>query len=63
MKTLNNALLDFWKEESGLTIVEYALTGALIAVAAITALTDLGTAITGKLSSVATSVTGAGVAP
>jgi pilus assembly protein Flp/PilA len=56
MKTLNNALLAFWKEESGLTIVEYALTGALIAVVAITALTGLGTAITTKLGVITTAL-------
>ena len=56
MQTLNKTLLAFWKEESGLTIVEYALTGALIAVAAITALTGLGTAITTKLGVITTAL-------
>jgi pilus assembly protein Flp/PilA len=57
MQTLNKTLLAFWKEESGLTIVEYALTGALIAVVAITALTTLGTTISTKLGTIATAVT------
>ena len=52
MQALNNAVLAFWKEESGLTIVEYALTGALIAVASITALGLLGTAIDTKLGTI-----------
>jgi len=56
MQALNNVLLAFWKEESGLTIVEYALTGALIAVAAITALTGLGTAISTKLGAITTAL-------
>ena len=53
MKTLNNVLIAFWQEESGLTIVEYALTGALIAVVAITGLTTLGTNIEAKLTTIA----------
>jgi len=56
MQALNNAVLAFWQEESGLTIVEYALTGALIAVAAITTLTGLGTAITTKLGVITTAL-------
>ena len=57
MQTLQNTLITFWQEESGLTIVEYALTGALIAVVAITALTTLGTTISTKLGTIATAVT------
>ena len=56
MQALNNVLIAFWKEESGLTIVEYALTGALIAVVAIGSLTPLGAAITGKLDAIATAI-------
>ena len=52
MQALNNVLIAFWKEESGLTIVEYALTGALIAVAAVIALGDLGTALSTKLGAI-----------
>ncbi len=53
MQALNNVLIAFWQEESGLTIVEYALTGALIAVVAITGLTTLGTNIEAKLTTIA----------
>jgi len=56
MQALNNVLIAFWKEESGLTIVEYALTGALIAVASISALGLLGTAIDTKLTSITTAI-------
>jgi len=56
MQSLQNTLLTFWQEESGLTIVEYALTGALIAVVAITALTNLGTAISTKLGVITTAL-------
>jgi pilus assembly protein Flp/PilA len=46
--------------EEGQALVEYALILALIAVVCIAALTGLGTAITGKLTAIATAVTGAG---
>ena len=35
----------FWKDEEGLTTVEYALLLALVAIAAITAWTTLGTRV------------------
>jgi len=50
MKTLNATLLAFWQEESGLTIVEYALAGTLVAIAAIAALTTLGTTIAAQIA-------------
>ncbi len=52
MKTLNKTLLAFWQEESGLTIVEYALAGTLVAIAAVTALTALGTKVSTKIGSI-----------
>ncbi|MDD5036939.1 MAG: hypothetical protein PHE55_19610 [Methylococcaceae bacterium] len=42
MKTLINMLKAFWQEETGLTMVEYAVAGAVIALAAATAFTNLG---------------------
>ena len=47
-------------EEEGATMVEYALMVALIGAALITVVGTLATAISGKFSSVATSVTSAG---
>lgn len=50
---------NFFKDESGATLVEYGLLLALIALVCITVLTTLGTNVSGKFNSVATSV-GAG---
>jgi pilus assembly protein Flp/PilA len=50
----------FWKEDEGLSMVEYALVGALVAVVAIAGFTQLGDAVSGKASLLATSITNAG---
>lgn len=47
-------LWNIWKDESGASAVEYGLLVALIAVVIITAVTTLGTNLSGKFSSVAT---------
>ncbi len=39
------SLVRFWKEEEGLTATEYAVAGALVAGACVTAFTNLGTSI------------------
>lgn len=44
--------------EEGATMVEYALMVALIGAALVTVVTSLGSAISGKFSSVSTSITG-----
>jgi len=44
------------KDESGVTAVEYGLIAALIAVAAITMITSVGTNLTGTFSKVAASL-------
>jgi pilus assembly protein Flp/PilA len=41
-----------WKDEEGLTTVEYALLLALVAIAAITAWTTLGTRVTSTVTKV-----------
>ena len=56
MQALNNVLIAFWKEESGLTIVEYALTGALIAVVLVGALTTLEGKIATTLGNIGTAL-------
>ena len=50
MRTLFTNLI---KDESGVTAIEYALIAALIAVAAIAAMTTLGTSISGTFAYVA----------
>ena len=47
---------NFWNEEEGLTMVEYALIGALVVVGAITAFTTLGKNVSTKVNSIATAV-------
>ena len=47
---------NFWTEEEGLTMVEYALIGALVVVGAITAFTTLGTNVSTKVNRIATAV-------
>jgi pilus assembly protein Flp/PilA len=47
----------FWKDESGATAIEYGLIAGLIAVVIITALTTLGTKLSGKFNTVANALT------
>ncbi len=49
----------FIKDKSGATAIEYSLIAVLICVAIITGASALGTAMNGKFSSVAASVTAA----
>jgi pilus assembly protein Flp/PilA len=49
MKTLSKMLTAFWQEESGLTVVEYAVAGALISLAVVAAFGGLGTAVTASI--------------
>ena len=51
MKSFKQFLVDFYHDEEGLTTVEYAVAGALVAAAVVTAFTDLG-------SEVGTTITG-----
>ncbi len=46
----------FMKDESGATAIEYGLIAALIAVVIIGAVTTLGTTLSNKFSSIATSI-------
>ena len=47
---------NFWKEEEGLTMVEYALVGALVAVAAIAAFTFLGGTVGNSANTLAANI-------
>jgi pilus assembly protein Flp/PilA len=51
-------IVDFVKNEEGLTMVEYAIAGALVAAAAVTAFTTLGSNIATRITSLATTVGG-----
>ncbi|MFZ9708144.1 MAG: Flp family type IVb pilin [Steroidobacteraceae bacterium] len=49
---MKNWLHQFWTDEGGLTIVEYAVGGALISAAAVLAFTGLGEAVSGKVTEI-----------
>jgi len=48
----------FLRDEEGLTMVEYAVAGALISAAAVTAFTDLGAAVIAKIAVITAAITG-----
>lgn len=45
MKSLKQFLVDFYHDEEGLTTVEYAVAGALVAATVVGAFTQLGNAV------------------
>jgi pilus assembly protein Flp/PilA len=47
---MRKELLAFLRDEEGLTMVEYAVAGALISAAAVTAFYNLGQAVIGKIN-------------
>jgi len=51
-------IVAFLKDEEGLTMVEYAIAGALVSIAAVTAFTDLGGAVATRISSLVDAVNG-----
>jgi pilus assembly protein Flp/PilA len=53
---MGNWVREFVKDEDGLTTVEYAIAGALVAAAAATAFTTLGSSIATGISSLASVV-------
>lgn len=50
----------FLREEEGVTAIEYALIAGLIAVATITAVTAVGTALSNKFNTISTDILWAG---
>ena len=56
MRQLITAAKKFTSDESGATMVEYALMVALVAAVCVVAVTALGTAISGKFTSIAGSI-------
>lgn len=55
---MTNLFARFVKDESGATAIEYGLIAALIAVAAITAMTTVGTQLIAKFNTIATTLKG-----
>ena len=50
-------ILDFLREEEGLTTVEYAVAGALVAAAVVTAFTNLGGAVNNTITGITGNLT------
>ena len=53
---MSNLFSRFVRDESGATAIEYGLIAALIAVVIITALTSVGTSLSAKFNSIATTL-------
>ena len=56
---MKNCVLRLLNDTEGQDLIEYALLAALIALAAITAMQNLGTSINNKFGNVSSSLTGA----
>jgi pilus assembly protein Flp/PilA len=55
-----NAIQKFWKEEAGVTAIEYGLIAALIAVVIIAGVTTVGTKLNAVFNNIASKLTAAG---
>ena len=56
MRNLKTAIVAFMRDEEGLTMVEYAIAGALVTAAAVGAFTLLGTNIGLQITDIANTV-------
>ncbi len=52
MNKFKTALIAFWKDEDGLTTVEYAIAGALVGAAVIAAFTLLGETVEAQIQQI-----------
>ena len=57
MKTIANQLVKFLKDEEGLTTVEYAVAGTLIALAVVVAFGTLGNQIADNINDITSAIT------
>jgi pilus assembly protein Flp/PilA len=57
---MKKQIMKFLRDEDGLTMVEYAVAGGLITLGAVLAFGALGTAVSGKIQAIATTVENAG---
>ncbi|HEY5402163.1 MAG TPA: hypothetical protein VIJ87_19290 [Pyrinomonadaceae bacterium] len=51
-------MLNFFRDESGLELSEYAVAAALVAIAAVIAFTTLGNVISAKINTLAATISG-----
>jgi pilus assembly protein Flp/PilA len=54
---MKSMLISFWKEEDGLTVVEYAIAGGLIGAAVIASFKALGLTVNGIIANINTLLT------
>lgn len=57
MSNIKQALMDFIREEEGLTVVEYAIAGGLVGLGVVTAFTSLGTQVARIIGLIVTRLT------
>ncbi len=58
MRDLKSLFTEFMADESGLTTVEYAIAGALVAAAVVGAFTSLGESVTGEINDISDTISG-----
>ena len=58
MNTIKQSIVDFIREEEGLTVVEYAIAGGLVGLGVVTAFTNLGTQVGRIIGELVTALTG-----
>ncbi|WP_144170943.1 Flp family type IVb pilin [Pseudomonas sp. Kh13] len=58
LQTIKTSVMKFAKDENGLTVVEYAIAGGLVAATLITAFTNLGAAVKVKINALITALGG-----
>jgi pilus assembly protein Flp/PilA len=51
-----NTMKNFWKDETGLELSEYAVAAAIVVAGLVAAFSDLGTAIKTKITALKTSI-------
>ena len=61
LQTIKTSVMKFVKDEDGLTVVEYAVAGGLVAATLILAFTTLGTTVKAKINELITGLGGAAV--
>ncbi|WP_116808997.1 Flp family type IVb pilin [Steroidobacter cummioxidans] len=63
MSNLKQAVMEFIREEEGLTVVEYAIAGGLVGLGVVGAFTNLGEQVRITITRLVTALTTANAAP
>ncbi|MEH6531020.1 MAG: Flp family type IVb pilin [Photobacterium frigidiphilum] len=56
MQNFKQSLIEFWKDEEGLTTVEYAIAGSLVGAAVVGAFGALGNQVTAVINGITTDI-------